>query len=215
MFRPVQRLKPGDTVAIVAPSGPFDRPSFEAGAMLIARRYAPAFGDGIYSSYRYLAGSDERRLEELHDALVRDRVRGIFCARGGYGAMRLLNRLPVEEVRDVPLVGFSDITALHALWLRAGYRCVHGPVLTQLGKQQPEVVEKLLSLLESDLLPAPLSGTTTVVPGVAQGPLLGGNLSVLTRLLGTPWMCRRSTAPWCCSRMSPSDPIGSTACGCT
>src|SRR5262249_35059896 len=149
---------------------------------------APAFGDGIYATHRYLAGDDARRLCELRDAMSSDRVRGIFCARGGYGTMRLLPRLSAGEVRPIPLVGFSDITALHALWLAAGLRCVHGPVLTQLGKQDSSVVERLLSILESGAPAAALLGTTCVVPGIAEGPLLGGNLSVLTRLIGTPWM---------------------------
>jgi muramoyltetrapeptide carboxypeptidase len=184
-FRPVARLKPKDTVAVIAPAGPFDRPGFDAGRAKLEPRYTLSFDEGLYSAHRYLAGDDARRLAELRKAFG---ARGIFCARGGYGAMRLLPALEPREVPAIPLVGFSDITALHALWLRAGYRCVHGPVLTQLGRAPANVVDRLTALLESDALPAPLSGQTTVVPGVAQGPLIGGNLSVLTRLIGTPWM---------------------------
>jgi muramoyltetrapeptide carboxypeptidase len=104
--------------------------------------------------------------------------------------MRLLARLAAAAAPDPPklLVGFSDITALH-LWLQAhGRISVHGPVLTQLGRLPPGTRERLFGLLESTS-PAPaLSGTLTCVGGVAEGPLLGGNLSVVTRLLGTPFM---------------------------
>jgi muramoyltetrapeptide carboxypeptidase len=192
-YRPVSALKPKDSVAVIAPAGPFDREGFEAGLKVLQRRYSPVFDEGLFSAHRYLAGSDERRLTELRGALEDPGVRGIFCARGGYGAMRLLTKLSPTEARGVPLIGFSDITALHAMWLREGFRCVHGPVLTQLGRSGADVVDRLFALLESPALPPPLTGTS-VVPGVATGPLIGGNLSVLSRLVGTPWMPRTEGA---------------------
>jgi muramoyltetrapeptide carboxypeptidase len=85
-------------------------------------------------------------------------------------------------------VGFSDITALH-LWLQAAGRIsIHGPVLTQLGRLEPAAAERLFALLESTRPPPPLRGMECYVAGVAEGPLLGGNLSVLTRMLGTAFM---------------------------
>ena len=86
------------------------------------------------------------------------------------------------------LVGFSDITALHAAVQATGRVSVHGPVVTQLGSQPAPVVERFFSILEDGTSPAaPLCGTP-LVGGVAEGSLLGGNLSLLTRLLGTPWL---------------------------
>jgi muramoyltetrapeptide carboxypeptidase len=86
------------------------------------------------------------------------------------------------------LVGFSDITALH-LWLQAhGRVSIHGPVLTQLPRLPPATCVRLFELLESARPAPPLTGTATYLEGVAEGPLLGGNLSVFTRLLGTPYM---------------------------
>jgi len=87
-----------------------------------------------------------------------------------------------------PIIGFSDITALHQWRQSHGLISIHGPVLTQLGRLGRQTSERLFSLLESDSPAAPLRGTTTLVQGVAEGPLLGGNLSVFTRLLGTPFM---------------------------
>jgi muramoyltetrapeptide carboxypeptidase len=178
-------LKPGSNVAVAAPSGPFDRPSFEKGLAVLAARYQPVVRPDIFSTHRYLAGDDTRRLAELRDAL---RLPAVFCARGGYGAMRLLPSLTPSEFPALPLVGFSDITALHAGCALAGHRSAHAPVLTQLGNQPAEVVERLWALLEHPGTPAPLQGTGAIGSGTASGPLLGGNLSVLTRLIGTPWL---------------------------
>jgi muramoyltetrapeptide carboxypeptidase len=189
-FQPPPALHPRDRVAVIAPASAFDRPSFEAGLALIGERYRAGYGPGVFERHRYLAGDDARRLGELTAALSDPDIRAVFCARGGYGAMRLLARLAAARPPGPPklLVGFSDITALH-LWLQTlGRISVHGPVLTQLGRLPPGTCERLFSVLESTS-PAPaLRGTLTCVGGVAEGPLLGGNLSVVTRLIGTPFM---------------------------
>jgi muramoyltetrapeptide carboxypeptidase len=100
--------------------------------------------------------------------------------------MRLLQKLQGRP--DKPIVGFSDITALH-LWLQSlGLVSIHGPVLTQLGRLGKPTARRLFSLLESSIPAEPLQGSGSWVDGAAEGPLLGGNLSVFTRLLGTPFM---------------------------
>jgi muramoyltetrapeptide carboxypeptidase len=114
--------------------------------------------------------------------------------------MRLLQKLqppspaarsrstPGQAVTAQPLIGFSDITALHQWRQSQGFVSIHGPVMTQLGRLGPSTRDRLFALLESDEPAKPLHGTTAFVEGVAEGPLLGGNLSVFTRLLGTPFM---------------------------
>src|SRR5204863_6618808 len=109
-------------------------------------------------------------------------------ARGGYGAMRLLPHLDPELLRanPKPIVGFSDATALLAFAARAGVAAVHGPVITQLARLPEEDRAGLFGLLER---PGPgllCSGLDAPVPGRVQGPLVGGNLEVFSRLLGTP-----------------------------
>jgi muramoyltetrapeptide carboxypeptidase len=178
-------LRPGDRVAVVAPSGPFDRPSFDKGLEVLARRYQPVFTDRLFETHRYLAGTDASRGSELQQALADDTIRAVFAARGGYGAMRLLPSLRFTTPKL--LVGFSDVTALHLAAQQHGWRSLHAPVLTQLGKQPAEVVERLFALLEGQPVAA-VAGLRTVTAGVARGPLIGGNLSVLSRLIGTPWM---------------------------
>lgn len=178
-------LRQGDRVAIVAPSGPFDRPSFEKGLELIASRYQPVFTERIFDAQRYLAGADAARGAELQAALDDESVKAVFAARGGYGSARLLPNLRLGSPKH--LVGFSDFTSLHCAAQKQGWRSLHAPVLTQLGKQPAQVVDRLFAFLE-DRPVSPLIGLRTVSRGVAEGPLLGGNLSVFTRLIGTRWL---------------------------
>jgi muramoyltetrapeptide carboxypeptidase len=175
---------------VVAPASGFERSAFEAGVALLAARYRVEYGEGLFERQRYLAGGDARRLAELHAALADPGIRAVFCVRGGYGATRLLPQLARRAPEGAPksLVGFSDITALH-LWLQAhGRISIHGPVLTQLPRLPAPTCARLFALLESARPAPPLTGTSTYVGGAAEGPLLGGNLSVFTRLLGTPYM---------------------------
>jgi len=183
-------VRPGDTVAIIAPSGPFDRESFEAGLTVLERRYRLQYDARLFERYRYLAGKDSGRLRELLAALEDPQIRAVFCARGGYGAMRLLPHLAAADLSRAlkPVIGFSDITALH-LWLQhQGTASIHGPVVTQLGRQEEAAQARLFGLLESTSAAPPLTGTDTYVRGTVEGPLLGGNLTVVSRLLGTAFL---------------------------
>ena len=188
VFQPCAALRPHDRVAVIAPASGFERGAFEAGLALLQARYRAEYGRGLFERQRYLAGGDARRLAELHAALADPGIRAVFCARGGYGATRLLARIAAHAPAGPPkpLVGFSDITALH-LWLQGhGRISIHGPVLTQLPRLSTATCVRLFELLESARPAPPLTGTATYVGGAAEGPLLGGNLSVFTRLLGTP-----------------------------
>lgn len=181
-------MRPGDTVAVVAPSGPFPADRYARGLDVlrsrgyVIREFLPT------SPRRYLAGSDEERASGLREAFAAPDVRAIFAARGGYGAMRILPAIDWEAAAasGKVLVGFSDVTALHLALGLHGARSVHGPVVTRLGEEPPHAIERLFALLEG-AVPLPIAGET-VVPGEASGPLIGGCLSVLSRLVGTPWM---------------------------
>ena len=184
-------LRPGDAVAIVAPSGPFDRELFERGLAILERLgLRPLVDDRIFARRRYLAGPDDDRLALLQEALDRPDAPAVWCARGGYGAARLLPRLRLRGLFDRPklLVGFSDATALHAALGARGLASLHAPVVTQLATQPPEVVDRLGALLFSPGPPPPLLGGVTLAPGKERGVLLGGNLSVLASLAGTPFL---------------------------
>jgi muramoyltetrapeptide carboxypeptidase len=165
-----------------------DASALQAGVAVLSRHYKVVFDETVHSTHRYLAGDDERRLSELNRAFTDPEVRAIFCARGGYGATRLLSRLRVDSLPHKALVGFSDITALHALMQRAHRVSIHGPVATQLGRMEQGMVDRLFDVLEHSRPPEPLAGARPLMPGLADGPLLGGNLSVFSHLLGTPYL---------------------------
>jgi muramoyltetrapeptide carboxypeptidase len=197
-------LRPGDAVRVVAPSASFDADAFERGLSVLSSRLGlrPRVRPDIASRSGYLAGDDTRRIEEWREAVADPEARAIFCARGGYGAMRILPAVDPAPLLDRPklLVGFSDVTALHATLNRAGLVTVHGPVVTQLGRAPEEALLHLEALVSGQVprpgpwdAPAPgagLVGTGTLRPGRATGPLLGGNLTLLAHLLGTPFAPR-------------------------
>jgi muramoyltetrapeptide carboxypeptidase len=184
------RLQPGDVVRVIAPSGPVPRAGFLAGAEILGRRYTLRYDDALFTSDGYLAGSDERRLTELATAFADPEARAVVMARGGYGLLRLLPFLDPEALRATakPIVGFSDGTALLAQVARAGLTSVHGPVVTQLANLPADDHAALFRLLEEPAPGTVLSGLEPVVHGRARGPLLGGNLEVFSRLLGTPYL---------------------------
>src|SRR6266536_4545484 len=108
-------LRPGDTVAIVAPASNIKRPDLEAGCEALRRAgYLPFYLDSVLEQDLYFAGTVERRVRELEEMFVRDDVRAIVCARGGYGASYLLRELDLDKIRAHPksFVGYSDITTL-------------------------------------------------------------------------------------------------------
>lgn len=177
-------LSAGAPVAVVAPSGPFDALRFEQGLAVLSQRYRPVVAPEASARFRYLAGDDAARLGALQRVLDDRSFAAVVAARGGYGAMRLLPQLRLE--RPVTLLGFSDVTALHLAFQRRGWRSIHGPVVTQLGAQPADVVARTFELLEGRRV-APLVGTEAIHPGIAEGPLLGGNLSLLASLVGTPF----------------------------
>jgi len=184
------RLHPGDPVRVVAPSGPVPREAFDAGLAVLRARYDVRYDDGVFAREGFLAGSDERRLAELTAALADDDARALFMARGGYGLMRILPFLDPGALarRPRPVAGFSDGTVLLGFAARAGVTAIHGPVLTQLGNLSADDQRALFRLLEEPNPGLLLDGMEGLMPGRARGPLVGGNLEVFSRLVGTPYL---------------------------
>jgi muramoyltetrapeptide carboxypeptidase len=185
------RLRPGDTIRLVAPSSPVPREELEAGAALLGARYRVEYDrEGLFRSEGFLAGPDEARLAELTAALSDPGTSAVMLARGGHGLLRLLPFLDPALLRAHPklVVGFSDGTALLAHAARAGVAAVHGPVVTQFQRLPEEDRAALYGLLEGPGPALLLSDLEALAPGRVQGPLLGGNLEVFSRLLGTPFL---------------------------
>lgn len=196
--RPV-RLRPGATVAVVAPSGPvIDEDRVRRGtAVLEGLGFGVRFGSHARDADGYLAGTDGHRAADLVAALEDPQVDAVVALRGGYGALRTVQAIDPTRLAALatappkPVVGFSDTTVLHAVLGRTpGWVTFHGPVLTSLGAAAPASAPWTTASALRDALcePAPLTvAATPVVPGRAGGVLLGGCLSLVASLLGTPW----------------------------
>lgn len=185
-------LRPGSHLRCIAPSGPFDVAQFERGLALLGTRYRVSHRDDILARHRgFLAGDDARRLAEIHEALEDPGVEALVAVRGGYGASRLLERLDPALVRQAGklLVGFSDITALHALWARAGLRSLHATMVCGLGRETHDDAQRArwMRAVEGEI-PCRIENLRTLTPSrvATTGRLLGGNLAVLASLVGTP-----------------------------
>lgn len=185
-------LNKGDTVAAVLPSGPPDVEKFTAGCKWLTEqgfnvKVAPGAVD---RKVRYLAGSNEQRLAELRDAYSDPAVRAVYCGRGGYGAMHLLTELTRVVGANPPklVIGFSDVTAIGcALW-KHRVPWLHAPLLTTIASEPDETKAHLLALASGYGRSRELFGKATVRSGRVTGPLIGGSLSLLSALCGTPFM---------------------------
>lgn len=188
------RLKPGDTVSLVAPAGPFEhkRDFFDRGVDLLETiGFNVKIPDGLFEQKGYLAGRDEHRAELLTSAFKDPAVRAVFCVRGGFGSARILSLLDFDELAADPkiIVGFSDITVLLvAFYQRSGIVTFHGPLVTTFGQGSHRTKDSLVRAVTSDQ-PIVLSPSKPVVlcPGYAKGPVLGGNLTNICHLTGTPY----------------------------
>tara|TARA_B100001750_G_scaffold213977_1_gene196837 strand:+ start:1414 stop:2301 length:888 start_codon:yes stop_codon:yes gene_type:complete len=178
-------IGPGAVVRVIAPSGPFDPEAFAAGLAFLRERYEVRHRPDVLDRRGYLAGSDERRLAELREALADPDALAVVAARGGYGATRLLEHLDAADLPPKVLVGFSDITALHALWQRGGRPSLHASMVAALGRADEVARSAWVLALEGGA--ALFTGLRCWSPGVATGPLVGGNLAVLAALVGTPY----------------------------
>jgi muramoyltetrapeptide carboxypeptidase len=178
------RLAPGDLVAVVAPSSPFPHEDLWRGLAWLRTRFRLRVGAGMLARDGFLAGSDDRRADELAGAMLDPEVRAIVAARGGYGAMRLVDRLPWAELARSPkwIVGFSDVTALHAMAWRAGVASVHGPNVTGLGRgTTPATRAAWLAAVERPSSPRSWRGLRVLHAGrsTSPGPVVGGNLALI------------------------------------
>ena len=190
-------LEPGDQIALVAPSGrPPPAALNESIAYLQQCGYRVKTGRHLFQSYKYLAGRDEERVADLMEAFSDVRTRAIFCARGGYGCSRLLDRLDYDKIAGNPkvLLGHSDTTALHlALYARLGLVGFTGALATLDLRPGPRTSFTQGSLWRALTTTEPLgalpaSSMQVLAPGRACGPLLGGCLSLVCSLLGTPFL---------------------------
>jgi len=198
---PYRTLCVGDTIALVAPAGPSTAEDVDAARALIERRgYRCRVFPGCLQVRDHLAGSDAQRRQDLEAAFRDPDVRAIFCIRGGYGSARLLPHLHrgLLLLHPKALIGYSDITALHAWLNNQGMVGLHAPMIASdlLHPDRAADLDALFEVLTGGLRvgdtldggDAP--GSAVHLAGRASGRLVGGNLSVLASLLATPWQLR-------------------------
>ncbi len=201
-------LRTGDTIGIVAPAGPTDLARLGRGLALIPKAYPVSLPASLRDGYqrsaapRYLADSDERRIDEFNAMLRNPDIRTIIMARGGYGIMRILPRLDVAALQadPKPIVGFSDGTALLSWAWHAGVRGIHGPVAQQFADVRADDIAQLFALLTQAVpfraLPWQLQNLD-VTCTAAEGRLFGGNANLISHLLATPWQMPSVDALMC------------------
>jgi muramoyltetrapeptide carboxypeptidase len=192
-------LRPGDTIGIVAPASNIKRADLDRGCEALRRAgYRPFYFDSILEQDLYFAGPVERRVRELEEMFVRDDVRAIICARGGYGANYLLQALDLEKIETHPKIflGYSDVTALLTYFADiAGLVTFHGPMVAKDWTHEDGVEMNSwraalsgAAAWELNLQGAP--GVSGLVEGSTEGILYGGCLSILVASLGTPYEIR-------------------------
>jgi muramoyltetrapeptide carboxypeptidase len=192
-------LQPGDTIGVVAPASPGTKLRLERGIRYLEKKgFKVVLGENIYQRRGYLAGTDQERADDLNSMFADKKIKAIFCVRGGYGTIRMLNYLDYGLIRRHPkiLIGFSDITSLEfALWSKAGLVSYYGPMVavdfssTKVNCfTEKNVGEMLLGNCAVPYTMRRVSNWKIYKKGQAQGRLLGGCLSLINPLIGTAYM---------------------------
>ena len=186
-------LKTGDTVAIVAPSGILKNRSKEidrAKSLLKSWGLYPKIGEHVFKQANHFAGTDEERCEDFQNAIDDPTVSAIWCARGGYGTVRILDKLNFESLKKYPkwIIGFSDITALHNQIHNEGIESMHAMMGVSLTEDLSEInktVDTFKKAIFGNSISYALEGSTYNRTGKATAPLVGGNLTMLHTMLGS------------------------------
>lgn len=202
-LRAARPLREGDVVRIVAPASPFDRGALEAGLeVLRSWGLTPRHRDDLFDKRHYFAGTPQRRAAELHEAFEDDEAPAILAVRGGYGVASVLPFLDPTRMRVPKVVcGCSDLTALLSWCVQeAQVRALHSPMVVGLGRDDPDSHARLRALLTSASKPEELRSAFDdpmdwcISPGTGRGRAVGGSLSIIASLCGTPWQVQTDGA---------------------
>lgn len=182
------KLSKGSTVGLIAPGSALSRSAFEQTlSNITALGFKVKYSPNLKVRNGFLSGTDQQRVEDIHSMFQDETVSGIICARGGYGCGRLLDLIDYQIIQrnPKPFLGFSDITALHcAFYKHAGLVTFHGPVgASEWNDFTKDYTDDLLT--KGRRVKVRADNPVTISEGTASGRLLGGNLSLLTSLLGT------------------------------
>jgi muramoyltetrapeptide carboxypeptidase len=187
----VNYLMPGDTIGVCAPSARFDKDKFHKGVQILEQMgFKVVVPKAVFEKKRYLAGDDRARAKVFESLSADPDIRGIICARGGFGAMRMLPYIDWAVVEKHPTltIGFSDNTALlMAITRKTGQPVVHGPTLLSLADAGQATLDSFYNTITGRTSSFSDSDARCLIPGISTGILLGGNLATLAHLTGTPF----------------------------
>ena len=177
-------LKKGSKIALVAPARKIGRDEIAAAVKWIEEKdFESIYDDRLFAEYHQLAGNDDFRASVLQEYLDRDDIDAILCVRGGYGTIRIVDKLDFTKFVKHPkwIVGYSDVTVLHAKMQQLGYQSIHGTMAINFEKNTKEALETLYKALVGK---HQTDGEFLATLGMT-GQVVGGNLSVLYSMLGS------------------------------
>jgi muramoyltetrapeptide carboxypeptidase len=203
MIKP-KRLQKDDVIGLVAPASFITQKQLEKSKKIVDELgFKPYHTDQIFARNGYLAGNDSDRAKDLMHMFENDEVKGILCIRGGYGVARILQYLDFDFIKKhpKPLIGYSDITVLlHALYNKSELICYHGPLgiseftpytfasfYNILISAEEEAIPVYTDILKDKSTDFPSYNSYIIRGGTAEGELTGGNLSLLTSMIGTEY----------------------------
>jgi muramoyltetrapeptide carboxypeptidase len=181
-------LEKGDTVKIISTARKIDREIvLESRKLLESKGLKVEFGKNLFSEYHQFAGTDRHRAEDLQEAVENPNVKAIFCARGGYGTIKLMNKVSLEPLKKQPkwLVGYSDVTVLHNCLNNLGIASLHATMPVNYSGNTSGALNSLFQALFSEQYQYEILPETKNRSGICEGELTGGNLSIIYSLLGT------------------------------
>jgi len=183
-----KNLKSGDNIAIIAPSGILDREKFLLGIENFKKLgFRPVYNERIFEKKRYLAGCDDEKVAEIENYFKNPEIQGIICARGGYGTLRLINKIDYKIVKDNPKYfgGYSDITILQLMFLKHAGLVTYTSPMIQPDFGDDEVCEFTVNKF---LSPPKQIECKIIQSGKAEGILWGGNLASISSLCGVDFL---------------------------
>lgn len=188
MNNTIPYIQPGDLIQIIAPAKAieeeyvvFAKHFFEAAG------YKVGIGKHCLGKNHYFSGTDEERTEDFQDALDNPEVKAIICARGGYGTVRIIDRIQWANQLRYPkwIAGFSDITVFHQQLQKFGQQSIHSTMPLNFQENTPESLGTLLCALEGKPYSIEIPSNPNNKKGTAHGEITGGNLSIVYSLIGT------------------------------
>lgn len=186
-------IKPGDKIRIVSPAGKVgEKQVLPAVEWLQKQGYKVELGKHVFAGHFQFAGTDKQRLDDLQTAIDDPETAAIICSRGGYGTVRIIDKINFRNFQNHPkwIVGFSDITILHACMNNLGFSTIHGAMprffFDEAGNPN-ENLNSLMQLLSGKKVKYSIKTEKAGKPGKVSGELIGGNLSIITSLQGTKY----------------------------